>query len=137
MSEKLDEFKAFVRRHPLLRSEVEAKRKTWQELYEEYVILGESSDLFKKYEQNTDSNTATKETETKKTGDTKTSTEDMIKTVVNYVKKIDPDQITKTVTSIQKVIELISSFTGGAAVATAAKKSTGDPLFDKKFDEWY
>ena len=53
------------------------------------------------------------------------------------VKKIDPDQITKTVTSIQKVIELIGGLSGGSSAASLAKKSTGDPLFDKRFDEWF
>ena len=64
-------------------------------------------------------------------------TEDLIKNIMNYVKKIDPDQVTKTVTSIQKVLELIGSFGAGSASTALAKKSTGDPLFDKRFDEWY
>ena len=53
MSEKLDEFKQFVKRHPLLKNEVLAKRKTWQQLYEEYVLLGEEEfSSFKKEEEN-------------------------------------------------------------------------------------
>ena len=71
------------------------------------------------------------------TATVKFKTEDLIKTVVGYVKKIDPDQITKTVTSIQKVIELIGGLSGSTSAASLAKKSTGDPLFDKRFDEWF
>lgn len=56
---------------------------------------------------------------------------------MGYIKKIDPDQVTKTVTSIQKVLELISGFGAGASSSALAKKSTGDPLFDRRFDEWY
>ena len=132
MSEKLDEFKQFVKRHPLLKNEVLAKRKTWQQLYEEYVLLGEEEfSSFKKEEVNEQEKTEKKPTKKD------SSTEDLIKNIVGYVKKIDPDQVTKTVTSIQKVIELLSSFTAGAGASALAKKSTGDPLFDKRFDEWY
>lgn len=133
MSAKLDEFKEFVKRHPLLKGMVNSKQKTWQQLYEDYCILGENSvsDLVEE----------TKEEETKKTvkssEKTSTSTEDLIKTVVGYVKKIDPDQVTKTVTSIQKVLELFGGLGGAASGSALAKKSTGDPLFDKRFDEWY
>lgn len=132
MSEKLDEFKQFVKRHPLLKQEVISKRKTWQQLYEEYVILGE--DEFSSFKE-----AEVKEEEQKPVSKAKkdSSTEDLIKNIVGYVKKIDPDQVTKTVTSIQKVIELFSSFGAGAAASSIAKKSTGDPLFDKRFDEWY
>lgn len=126
MSEKLDEFKKFVKAHPLLKNEVQSKRKTWQELYEDFVILGESA--FEEEEVK-----VSKAKETKKEA---SSTEDMIKTIIGYVKKIDPDQVTKTVTSIQKVLELLGGLSGGTAGALA-KKSTGDPLFDKRFDEWY
>lgn len=126
MSEKLDEFKKFVKAHPLLKTEVSSKRKTWQELYEDFVLLGEDAFI--------DDNTT--KTEIKK-NTTDNSTEDLIKTIVGYVKKIDPDQVTKTVTSIQKVLELIGGIGAGSATGALAKKSTGDPLFDKRFDEWY
>ena len=126
MSEKLDEFKKFVKAHPLLKNEVQSKRKTWQELYEDFVILVESA--FDEEE--------VKVSKTKETKKEASSTEDMIKTIIGYVKKIDPDQVTKTVTSIQKVLELLGGLSGGTAGALA-KKSTGDPLFDKRFDEWY
>ncbi len=128
MSAKLDEFKEFVKRHPLLKGMVQSKQKTWQELYEDYCILGESA-----FE---DSKEEAKE-EPKKENKSSSSTEDLIKTVVGYVKKIDPDQVTKTVTSIQKVLELFGGIGGAATGSALAKKSTGDPLFDKRFDEWY
>lgn len=131
MSAKLDEFKQFIKKHPLLKQEVLSKRKTWQELYEEFVLLGEEE--FESYKKEESKTEEAKETSAKKDS----STEDLIKNIVGYVKKIDPDQVTKTVTSIQKVLELFSSFGAGASSTALAKKSTGDPLFDKRFDEWY
>jgi len=123
MSAKLDEFKEFVKKHPLVKQKVLNGEKTWQQLYEDYVILGESS-----FEEE-------KEKEVEKM--TNIKTDDLIKTIVGYVKKIDPDQVTKTVTSIQKVIELIGGLGVGASSKALGKKSTGDPLFDKRFDEWF
>ncbi|MBE6137290.1 MAG: hypothetical protein E7176_02720 [Erysipelotrichaceae bacterium] len=127
MSAKLDEFKEFIKRHPLLKQEVLSKKRTWQELYEDYVLLGEEAFEDEKEE------VEVKEPVKKKDS----STEDLIKNIMGYVKKINPDQVTKTVTSIQKVLELIGSFGAGASTQALAKKSTGDPLFDKRFDEWY
>ena len=129
MSAKLDEFKEFVKRHPLMKLQVLNKEKTWQQLYEDFCILGEEAFT------STDENIEVKETakEVKKSS----QTEDMIKSIMGYVKKIDPDQVTKTVTSIQKVLELFGGIGGAAAGSALAKKSTGDPLFDKRFDDWY
>jgi hypothetical protein len=129
MSAKVDEFKEFIKRHPLLKLEVMERKKTWQEIYEDYILLGEDSFVEYKEEKKTE-----KEEKPKATSST---TDDIIKQVMGYAKKLDPDTITKTVTSIQKVIELFSSFGGGASAGSLAKKSTGDPLFDKRFDEWY
>ena len=125
MSAKLDEFKEFVKRQPLLKQEVQSNKKTWQQLYEDFCILGEEAFV------------ETKEVSQETSAKASPKTEDMIKQVIGYVKKIDPDQVTKTVTSIQKVLELIGGFTGASAGSALAKKSTGDPLFDKRFDEWY
>ena len=130
MSAKLDEFKEFVKKHPLMKLQVMNKEKTWQQLYEDFVIMGEESFT-------DDVKEGSKESTTTTTSKGSSQTEDMIKTIMGYVKKIDPDQVTKTVTSIQKVLELISGFSGAVGGSALAKKSTGDPLFDRRFDDWY
>ena len=62
---------------------------------------------------------------------------DMLKTCINYAKKINPDSITKTVTNVQKIMSLVAGIGAANTANLASKKMTGDPLFDKKFDEWY
>ena len=79
MSAKLDEFKEFVKKHPLLKGMVQSKQRTWQELYEDYCILGESAFP----EEEKEEAKAPEKKETKSS----TSTEDLIKSVVGYVKK--------------------------------------------------
>ena len=58
--------------------------------------------------------------------------------ITDYVKKINPDNVTKTITNIQKIMALVAGV-GAANTVNAAKsnKLTGDPLFDRRFDEWY
>ena len=124
---RLDEFKDFIKEHPLLKEEVNNKKRSWQDIYEEWVLFNDS-DIWDKYKIK-ERSSSNKET--------KTSNDDMIKTVMGYMKKIDPDKITKYVSSIQKIIELVTSFGAGASVDSIAKKKTGDPLFDRRFDEWY
>lgn len=129
MSAKLDEFKEFVKKHPLMKLQVMNKEKTWQQLYEDFCILGEEAFEEPKKEEAVEP----KKEEPKTT----TQAEDLIKSIMGYVKKIDPDQVTKTVTSIQKVLELFGGISGAASGSALAKKSTGDPLFDRRFDDWY
>ena len=113
-------------------------KRTWQEIYEAYTLS--SDDPFpdyKKKEIRLDLEKEIKQEEKKEEKAKTDSPEDMIKNVLDYVKKIDPDNITKYVTSIQKVLELLASFGAGATAASASKKNTTDPLFDRKFDDWY
>lgn len=121
----LDKFKEYVKEHPKLKDEVLSKKLSWQEIYETWTLS--SDDPFQDY----------KVSEVKKTEPKSKDTEDLVKNVMGYVKKINPDNITKYVTSIQKVLELLASFGAGATAASASKKNTRDPLFDRRYDDWY
>ena len=39
--QSIEQFREFVKRHPHLRNEVKQKQSTWQELFEEWYLLGE------------------------------------------------------------------------------------------------
>lgn len=138
MSQKIEEFKQFVKEYPKLKVVIDNRAKTWQDLFEEWTLLGPEATL---------NNYKEGENEVKNSVPPKTSLPvnkeimqlgDMMKTCFNYVKKINPDNITKTITNAQKMMALIAGF-GAANTFKAAnnKKMTGDPLFDKKFDDWY
>ena len=79
MSAKLDEFKEFVKKHPLMKLQVMNKEKTWQQLYEDFVIMGEESFTDDVKEESKESTTTT-------TSKGSSQTEDMIKTIMGYVK---------------------------------------------------
>ena len=132
MSQRIEEFKKYIKENPGLKSRVDKREVSWQQLFEEWTILGSVSDggeVVKETVKTPSSIPVTKEM---------AQLGDMIKTCVNYVKKINPDSISKTVTNLQKLMALVAGI-GAANTAKAAKgnKMTGDPLFDKKFDDWY
>ena len=47
----IDEFKQFVRRHPKLIQEVQTQEKSWQSLYENWVMFGEEDEMWSPYRQ--------------------------------------------------------------------------------------
>ena len=136
MSQKTEEFKEFVKAHPGLKQVVYEEKKSWQSLFEEWSLYG-PSDMWEKYKDGTIKEDTTAKPnifvskETQQIGD-------ILKSCIGYVKKINPDNLTKTITNVQKLMALVAGI-GAANTANAAKsnKLTGDPLFDRRFDEWY
>lgn len=114
----MEEFREFVNKHPLIRDEVKSGKKTWQMFYEDFYILGPDHEDFKKY------------APTKKAGGFKL--EDMIssdgmKNILGYVKKINPDSISKTLNTVQKVLQITQSI-GGKANAS---------LYNSNYNSWW
>ena len=139
MSQKIDAFKEFVKANPNLKYVMDKRKVSWQNLFEEWSLLGEEKTL-EHYSEEGDvdmSKTSTSKTSIPVTKEMAQIGE-MIKTCVGYVKKINPDNIAKTVNNVQKLMALVAGI-GAANTVKAAKgnKLTGDPLFDKKFDDWY
>ena len=49
MASRMDEFRLFVSKYPKIRDDVTSGKKTWQNIYEDWVILGEQSDVWNIY----------------------------------------------------------------------------------------
>ena len=47
--EKKEQFKEFVGKHPLLKFEVRDNKRTWQNIFEEWDLLGGEDESWKKY----------------------------------------------------------------------------------------
>ena len=139
MSQKIEEFKEFVKKRPEIKKVIDSKQKTWQNLFEEWTLLG-SEATWDNYKEEGDASTKTSSTSKTTIPVSKEMAQlgDMLKACVGYVKKINPDNIAKTVNNVQKLMALVAGI-GAANTVKAAKgnKLTGDPLFDKKFDDWY
>ena len=139
MSQKIEEFKEFVKNNPNIKQIMKIHKLSWQNLFEEWSLLGGEKTI-ENYSGEGDVSMNRTSTSKASIPVTKEMAQlgDMIKTCVNYVKKINPDSISKTVNNVQKLMALVAGI-GAANTVKAAKgnKMTGDPLFDRKFDDWY
>lgn len=114
MSSKMDEFRTFVSKHPEVRTDVLNGKRTWQQIYEDWVILGEDNEAWafnKTKDANANQNKGSK-TESKKLEDLFSS--ESLKTIMGYIKKINPDTLSKTLNTIQKVLQITQGFSSGA-----------------------
>ena len=114
MSSRMDEFRNFVSRYPLVREDVVSGKRTWQNIYEDWVMLGENNNIWDKYK------------ESKKDTIDLLSSEN-IRNIVNYVKKINPDSISKTLNTVQKILQITEGVGG--------KKPSG--FFNGNYNSWW
>lgn len=111
MSSKMNEFREFVNLHPLLRDEVKNGKRTWQNIYEEWVLYGDGSE-WSKYE--TSDNQSDKDTKSDMSKNR--FNVDSMKNVLGYVKNINPEKVNKTLNNVQKVIQIVQTVSGPKAV---------------------
>lgn len=117
MASRMDEFRDFVSRYPLVREDVASGKRTWQNIYEDWVIMGEQNDIWDKYR---------KKNETKSEGIDLLSSEN-IKNIMGYIKKINPDSISKTLSTIQKLLQITQGIGG--------RPNNG--LFNANYNSWW
>ena len=115
MASRMDEFRAFLTKYPGIVEDVKNGNHSWQQMYENWVVLGENDASWQETEQKAKSNTIE---------ELLSSTS--LKNVVNYVKKIDPDSISKTLNTVQKVLQITQSFGG---------RPTG--IYNNNYNSWW
>ncbi|USK35571.1 YlbD family protein [Bacillus sp. F19] len=110
----IGEFKEFVKKHPKLITEVRKGEKKWQELFEDWYLLGENDVSWKKYREESDESESTAEKKS-----------DFMSRMMTAVKSMDANQMNQhlynmnnTISSIQK---LFSTF--GLTKGTSSSKS--------------
>ena len=135
MSAKMEEFRSFVSKHPLLRDEVRNNKFTWQNVFDEWSLYGEDDESWKKYEvRNEEPSTLDQQVDnsTNTTNDNANSTVnlDSIKSIMNYVQKINPDSLNKTLNTVQKVIQIAQTFTGPKSTPTIPTSSLYSDWWD-------
>ncbi len=121
MASRMDEFREFVKTHPLVRDDVKSGKRTWQQIYEDWYIMGSGDDIWGSYKAKSQAPSG----ESKKLEDLLTS--ENLKNIWGYVKKINPDSISKTLNTIQKVLQITQSF-GGRNVSG---------LYNANYNSWW
>ncbi|MFJ5622233.1 spore coat protein YlbD [Peribacillus loiseleuriae] len=114
----VDKFKEFVRTHPGLTNQVKAGKYSWQQLFEEWYLLGGSHEKWIPYME---------EKEDKKVEETKsTDTGDMVSTLVNTFKNMDVAQIQQYISNANQALGaiqgILTSFQGDKSVKEEPKK---------------
>ena len=109
MASRMEEFKDYVRAHPKHNTEVVNGKRTWQSIYEEWVLYGDngSFDIYKDND--------IKKEEGKQ--NTLTLNMDTLKNVLGYVKKINPDDLNRSLNTVQKVIQIVQTIGGSKSSA--------------------
>ncbi len=128
MNSRMDQFREFVNKHPLLRDEVRSGKVTWQNIYEEWVLYGESNEQWKAYEEK-ESQTESTPNQTTQQASTVVNL-DSIKSIVNYIQKLNPDTVNKTLNTVQKVIQIVQTVNGG-------RTPIPGPSINSMYSDWW
>ncbi|MEH7383917.1 YlbD family protein [Bacillus sp. JJ1521] len=92
----VQEFKVFVKKHPVLVQEVRKGKLNWQEVYEDWYILGEEDEKWKKFKD--------KDSQTEKSGKT-----DFIGKIFSSFKNADMNNIQQHITNVGEAISTIQA----------------------------
>ncbi len=124
----MDEFKEFVMKYPKLKDEVRNDKRTWQSIYEEWKLYGDDGSYSKYRDDNNGINNDIRENNFNDGND------DTVKQIIGYVKKLNPDNVTKTVSAVQKILNMVGTITGGQG-KSEPKQNGG--FFNSKYNDWY
>ncbi len=122
MQSRMDEFRIFIAKNPLIKEDVLNGKKTWQQIYENWVLLGENDPIWNTYRTNVNP-----ENTTSNININNLFKSENMKQVWNYVKKINPDNVSKTLGTVQKVLQITQSF--------GSKPGSG--LYNANYNSWW
>ncbi|MBM7659489.1 hypothetical protein JOC85_000256 [Bacillus mesophilus] len=121
----IQKFKQFVKKHPKLVTEVREQRKNWQELYEDWYLLGEEDDVWNQYKSDSDR----KEEEKK-------DKSDFMSTILSAVKGMDYTQVQQHISSFGEAItsiqQIMSQFRGSDNQVNNQAPQQNQPFFFNK-----
>ena len=89
--EKLDNFKAFVKKNPSLLKYVRNNEMTWQKFYEMYDMYGETNNIWNDYIKSEEVVTSTLSTVS----------------LLDFIKSIDLDKVQESINSVSRVVGVL------------------------------
>lgn len=154
VDKQLDKFKDFVREHPGLKTLVRNGDASWQSLFEEWYLYGDSDSQWEKYKKDSieKKKTAEKEKSAKAKPAAKAKDKDkekdkeessssingteMMTQALQYIQKMDMNKVQQTMGTVQQFIQIFQSMQGGKGGGSqgAQPKQTYPTLFSK-FDD--
>ena len=107
MQSRMEEFREFVSRFPKIRDDVRSGKRTWQNIYEEWVLYGEGDQQWQQYKN--DNNQYNEQFTQSQYRQNPQSLGDSVKNIVSYIQKINPDSLNRTLNTIQKIVQIAQS----------------------------
>lgn len=101
--QSIEQFREFVKKHPHLRNEVKSKQTTWQELFEEWYLLGEGHprwEVDQKESESSQSNVVEKQKESEQSSD-------LVGMLIGALKNMDINQIQQYIISANQALGTI------------------------------
>lgn len=109
---ELERFKSFINSHPKLIREIRKDGKSWQEIYEQWVLLGEDDIHWEQYKEETDEKNNSGE-EKKQAFPKFDLKPDFIKQILKYTETVDINklqeqvqQLSNTIASVQEIVDI-------------------------------
>ena len=99
----LEKFKEFIRKHPSLVKEVRRGIYTWQEVYEDWYLLGENHDVWKSFRDYTMANEDSEEEIERKKEESAT-----VSSLLDSLKNVDVQSMQKHVSNLSQALGAIS-----------------------------
>lgn len=125
----VQKFKVFVNQHPKMVHDVRDGKKTWQQFYEEWYLLGEEDEMWKRYRADYAESAPT-------SGENKKEkSEDFMGQMVSFFKKLDVEQVQQHITNVTSAIgsvqQAIQQFQGKRTIEKQ-ENSGNNPFFFQK-----
>lgn len=125
----VQKFKVFVNRHPKMVHDVRDGKKTWQQFYEEWYLLGEEDEVWKGYR--VDHKEVVPSVQESK----QEKSEDFMGQMVSFFKKLDVEQVQQHITNVTSAIgsvqQVIQQFQGNRTTEKRGN-SENNPFFFQK-----
>ncbi|MBV6683129.1 YlbD family protein [Bacillus sp. JRC01] len=119
---KVNEFKEFVKKHPKIIKDVRSGQASWQELFEDWYLLGEDDTRWNSYRDKSE------QKEEKKAEESKNGWMDQVGEIV---KKMDANQLQKHITNLSEALGtvqgVISQFQSGKGDAAPREETPKRP----------
>ncbi|WP_156857619.1 spore coat protein YlbD [Oceanobacillus sp. AG] len=109
---ELKRFKSFINSHPKLVRKIRKDGKSWQEIYEQWVLLGEDDIHWEQYKEETDEKSKSGE-EKKQTFSKLDLKPDFVKQILKYTETVDVNklqeqvqQLSNTIATVQEIVDI-------------------------------
>ena len=106
----VQKFKNFLKKHPGLVVDVKKGKKTWQDLYEDWYLLGDDDPKWESFSRG--EKKKSQKTETKQENQSEISTTEFINQIFSRLKKLDINQVQQYIGSLSEALDTLQKVLG-------------------------